>query len=94
MYLQFKRVYKTDLFENEPFLEKDLDDLNLDTFIEKIKLFVEKKHDEINKLHDRDDFRRDFLGDVSHELKTPLFTAQGYLLTVLDDFMRIICVRA
>lgn len=85
MYLQFKRVYKTDLFENDPFLKKDLDDLNLDTFIEKIKRLVENKHDEINKLHDIDDFRRDFLGDVSHELKTPLFTAQGYLLTVLDN---------
>ena len=36
-------------------------------------------------MHNRDDFRRDFIGDVSHELKTPLFTAQGYLLTVLDE---------
>ena len=28
--------------------------------------------------------RREFLGNVSHELKTPLFTVQGYLLTLLD----------
>jgi len=36
-------------------------------------------------LHNIDDFRREFLGNVSHELKTPIFTAQGYLLTLLDD---------
>jgi len=83
--LQLKRVYESSLFENDPFLKEELDDIDLDTFIEKIKSFAEQKHSEIEQLHDRDDFRRDFLGDVSHELKTPLFTAQGYLLTVLDD---------
>lgn len=85
MNVQLKRVYESSLFENEPYLKKDLDDTDLEAFIKKIKSFAENKHQEIEQLHDRDDFRRDFLGDVSHELKTPLFTAQGYLLTILDD---------
>jgi two-component system phosphate regulon sensor histidine kinase PhoR len=32
----------------------------------------------------REEYRREFLGNVSHELKTPLFTVQGYLATLLD----------
>lgn len=85
MNVQLERVYESSLFENEPYLKQDPDDIDLEAFIKKIKSFVENKHQEIEQLHDRDDFRRDFLGDVSHELKTPLFTAQGYLLTILDD---------
>lgn len=85
MSLQLKRVYESNLFKNEAYLKENLDFVNLEAFIERIKDFAEHKHKEIDQLHNRDDFRRDFIGDVSHELKTPLFTAQGYLLTVLDD---------
>jgi len=35
----------------------------------------------------REEYRREFLGNVSHELKTPLFTVQGYLSTLLDGAM-------
>ena len=35
----------------------------------------------------REEYRREFLGNISHELKTPLFTVQGYLLTLLDGAM-------
>ncbi|WKK66062.1 sensor histidine kinase [Lutimonas zeaxanthinifaciens] len=85
IYLQLQRVYESNLFDNEPVLKNRSSELDFERFIQKIKKFAETKHQEIEQLHDRDDFRKDFLGDVSHELKTPLFTAQGYLLTVLDD---------
>lgn len=85
IFLQLKRVYSSTLFDNEPLLTKNPDDIDFENFIERIKRFAENKHQEIEQLHNRDDFRRDFLGDVSHELKTPIFTAQGYLLTVLDE---------
>lgn len=39
---------------------------------------------EIKGLKDRERFRREFIGNVSHELKTPIFNVQGYLLTLLD----------
>ena len=83
-YKQLKKVYEASLFEDEPMLKKDTFDADFESFLERIKKFAEKKHQEIEKLHNRDDFRRHFLGDVSHELKTPLFTAQGYLLTLLE----------
>lgn len=83
--IQLGRVYKSNLFDNAPSLKADLDDVDFENFIDRIRNFAETKHNEIEQLHNRDDFRRDFIGDVSHELKTPLFTAQGYLLTVLDE---------
>ncbi len=82
---QLEGVYKSHLFDNEPALKADLEEVDFESFTERIKSFAENKLGEIEQLHNRDDFRRDFIGDVSHELKTPLFTAQGYILTVLDE---------
>ncbi|HEX4886873.1 MAG TPA: ATP-binding protein [Luteibaculaceae bacterium] len=39
---------------------------------------------EINKLREQESFRREFIGNLSHELKTPIFAIQGYLLTLLE----------
>lgn len=39
---------------------------------------------EIKKLRDVEHYRRDFLGEVSHELKTPIFATQGFLHTLID----------
>jgi two-component system phosphate regulon sensor histidine kinase PhoR len=41
----------------------------------------------------REEYRREFLGNVSHELKTPLFTVQGYLSTLLDGAMEDKTIR-
>jgi two-component system phosphate regulon sensor histidine kinase PhoR len=45
------------------------------------------QQDEIAELKKLEAYRREFLGNVSHELKTPLFNIQGYLLTLLDGGM-------
>jgi two-component system phosphate regulon sensor histidine kinase PhoR len=39
---------------------------------------------EINQLKKLEAFRKEFLGNVSHELKTPIFNIQGYIHTLLD----------
>lgn len=46
--------------------------------------YAELKQREIDELKRMADFRREFLADVSHELKTPIFAAQGYIYTLLD----------
>src|SRR5512133_149360 len=48
---------------------------------------AQEKQEEIDELKKLETYRREFLGNVSHELKTPLFNIQGYLLTLLDGGM-------
>jgi two-component system phosphate regulon sensor histidine kinase PhoR len=43
-----------------------------------------KKAEEISRLVELERYRKEFLGNVSHELKTPIFNIQGYILTLLD----------
>lgn len=58
-----------------------------------IFVYVAKKQQEIDELKKLEVFRREFLADVSHELKTPIFAAQGFILTLLDGAMDDIKVR-
>jgi two-component system, OmpR family, phosphate regulon sensor histidine kinase PhoR len=44
----------------------------------------EAKNLEISKLKEQEEFRREFLGNLAHELKTPVFSIQGYVLTLLE----------
>jgi len=44
----------------------------------------EASREEIDNLKQVENYRRDFLGNVSHELKTPLFSVQGYIHTLID----------
>jgi two-component system phosphate regulon sensor histidine kinase PhoR len=46
--------------------------------------WTEERNKEIEKLKDQEEFRREFLGNLAHELKTPVFSIQGYILTLLD----------
>jgi len=46
--------------------------------------WAEERKAEISELKAREVFRREFIGNVSHELKTPIFNIQGYILTLID----------
>ena len=60
---------------------------------EEIIDFAEKKQLEIEELKKLETFRREFLADVSHELKTPIFAAQGFVHTLIDGAVDDINVR-
>jgi two-component system phosphate regulon sensor histidine kinase PhoR len=60
---------------------------------EEIIDFAEKKQMEIEELKKLETFRREFLADVSHELKTPIFAAQGFVHTLIDGAVDDINVR-
>ncbi len=49
-----------------------------------INVYAAKKEKEIEELKRMETFRREFIADVSHELKTPIFSAQGFVHTLLD----------
>ncbi|WP_394335740.1 sensor histidine kinase [Robiginitalea sediminis] len=57
---------------------------DMKTLTEEIEKFAQGKKVEIDTLRIREEYRKEFLGNVSHELKTPLFTVQGYIHTLLD----------
>jgi two-component system phosphate regulon sensor histidine kinase PhoR len=46
--------------------------------------FVEDRNTEISQLRQQEQFRREFLGNLAHELKTPVFSVQGYIMTLLE----------
>lgn len=67
---------------NKTYITSDVDKLS-----KEVQKFAENKQKQIKSLTLRENYRREFLGNVSHELKTPLFTVQGYLLTLADGAM-------
>ena len=69
-------------FVKPPFIT-DLDMLTLE-----VERFAENKKLEIETLNVKENYRKEYMGNISHELKTPLFTVQGYILTLLDGAMR------
>ncbi|CAG5008200.1 Adaptive-response sensory-kinase SasA [Dyadobacter sp. CECT 9275] len=65
----------------------------LKTINDEIFVYVSKKQKEIDELKKLELFRREFLADVSHEFKTPIFAAQGFIHTLLDGAMEDESVR-
>lgn len=87
-YLKIKRIYE----DLDPNFSDELNDFlitkDMDSLLNNVKQVALKRSVEINSLKNQAAFRREFLGNVAHELKTPLFTVQGYILTLLDGAMK------
>ncbi len=84
IYKRIKKIYEeVSLLDINDFKKTALT-TNMETLSKEVKKFAEEKQVEIASLKERESYRREFLGNVSHELKTPLFTVQGYLLTLID----------
>jgi len=49
-----------------------------------VEQWAQNQLQEIERLKDLERYRKDFIGNVSHELKTPIFNIQGYILTLLE----------
>ncbi len=87
IYKRIKKIYDdVSLLESTSFTTGPIT-TDMATLTSEIEKFAKDKRIEIDTLKIREEYRKDFLGNVSHELKTPLFTVQGYILTLLDGAM-------
>ena len=59
-------------------------DLDIDNVEKEAEEWADAKEEELIQMKQDENYRREFLGNVSHELKTPIFNIQGYVQTLLD----------
>tara|TARA_B110000196_G_C21049592_1_gene616645 strand:+ start:184 stop:1176 length:993 start_codon:yes stop_codon:yes gene_type:complete len=84
IYNRIKKIYDEFSILNEDEFSKEYATTDIDALSKSVQEYVQSKRIEIKNLTERDSFRKDFLGNVAHELKTPLFTVQGYILTLIE----------
>tara|TARA_B100001758_G_scaffold95781_1_gene81807 strand:- start:734 stop:1564 length:831 start_codon:yes stop_codon:yes gene_type:complete len=77
---------------SEDFLpEKDISQTittNMEELAIELKDYDSKRKNEFSEMKKQESFRRDFIGNLAHEIKTPLFTSQSYILTLLDGALK------
>src|SRR5690606_2479467 len=79
-----KKIYDDVSILDSTTVRKQRRTTDMVTLTEQVKKFATDKKLEIETLKLQEEYRRDYIGNVSHELKTPLFTVQGYLSILLD----------
>lgn len=80
----FSKLNISQLYDLVPDLNPQNAAKDFEGLSEQISSLTDIKSKEIDLLTERENYRREFLGNVSHELKTPLFSIQGYLLTLIE----------
>ncbi|MEC4004045.1 ATP-binding protein [Flavobacterium sp. SUN052] len=88
IYRRVKKIYDDVSLLDSATLRSQSITTDMATLTREVKKFATDKKLEIENLKVREEYRREFMGNVSHELKTPLFTVQGYLSTLLDGAMK------
>lgn len=84
---RIKKIHKDLRLLDEEKLVKPPITTDINMLTEELERFAQFKKLEIETLNVRENYRKEFMGNISHELKTPLFTVQGYILTLLDGAM-------
>ena len=82
-----KQIYKDLEFETDSLIQTSVIYSDMNSFAKDLGEFVKLKRTEIETLKKEDLYRKEFVGNVAHELKTPLFSVQGYISNLLDGAM-------
>ena len=93
IYKRVKKIYDNVTLLDASTLRPNQITTDMATLTREVEKFAEDKKLEIETLKVRETYRKEFMGNVSHELKTPLFTVQGYILTLLDGALKDKSVR-
>lgn len=87
IFRKIKLIYKLINRSKQSLTQEDEDNLmkrSIADVNEDVVNWAAQNDEEIQYLTDLENYRRNFLGNISHELKTPIFSIQGYLHTLLD----------
>ena len=84
---KIKGIYN-DLSPSGVSMSQQIVQSDMEALRESVQKFADDKKLEIETLREKEDYRKEFIGNISHELKTPLFTIQGYVLTLLEGAIR------
>jgi len=84
---KIKGIYN-DLSPSGVSMSQQIIQSDMEALRESVQKFADDKKLEIETLREKEDYRKEFIGNISHELKTPLFTIQGYVLTLLEGAIR------
>jgi two-component system phosphate regulon sensor histidine kinase PhoR len=92
IYSRIKLIYKlisqTKATKREEFFNKSvLPEKSLEEVSQEVSQWAEQKKAEVARLQQNEQFRKEFLQNLSHELKTPIFAIQGYVDTLLSGAM-------
>ena len=82
-----RQIYKDLEFESDSLIQTSVIDSDMNSFAKDLEEFVKLKRSEIESLKKEDLYRKEFVGNVAHELKTPLFSIEGYISNLLDGAM-------
>ncbi len=83
--LIYKLIYQTKASKREEFYYKNiLPQKGIDEVREDVEKWAEQRKEEIEQLQQNETYRKEFLQNLSHELKTPIFAIQGYVDTLLN----------
>jgi two-component system phosphate regulon sensor histidine kinase PhoR len=82
--LIYKFIYESKLGPLSSKKAIDFNTTSLEDVNHEVMKWSEKKEEEIQSLKSLEDYRKNYVGNISHELKTPIFSIQGYLHTLLE----------
>jgi two-component system, OmpR family, phosphate regulon sensor histidine kinase PhoR len=82
--LIYKTIHKHKVSPQEKTKSIDVRSNIIDEMEKQVTEWAEEQEEELKKYKAWAEYRRNFVGDISHELKTPVFNIQGYLHTLLD----------
>ena len=93
IYRRLKKIYNdVSILEEASFPEEHII-TDMGTLENEVQRFAERRRLEVEGLRISEEYRKEFMGNIAHELKTPLFTVQGYVLTLLDGAIDDVSVR-
>ena len=93
IFQKVKKIYDDFSFLESSTIINKSSKTDINSITREVSKFASDKKLEIETLKIREEYRREFLGNISHELKTPLFTVQGYISTLIDGGMKDKTIR-